>query len=133
MLPTERIAHLGPAEGAALRDFDPDDVSSGSWADITRSPSNVRFASQSGHAGSNLDTSALCQKRPNAAQQTAPLFDDFVCLSEQRRRKLEAERLGGREIYDEIKLSRLLDWDVARLGTVQNLVDIVCGAAVHFR
>src|SRR5215475_10526825 len=89
--------------------------------------------SQSGHAGSNLDTSALCQKRPNAAQQTAPLFDDFVCLSEQRRRKLEAERLGGREIYDEIKLSRLLDWDVARLGTVQNLVDIVCGAAVHVR
>src|SRR5262249_14559501 len=64
-----------------------------------------------------IGMSVLCQKRPYAAQQKAPLFDDFVCLSEQRRRKLEAERLGGRKIYDEIKLSRLLDWDVARLGT----------------
>jgi hypothetical protein len=41
---SERIAHLGPAAGAALRDFDPAYVSSGSQADLAPSSGHVRFA-----------------------------------------------------------------------------------------
>ena len=74
---------------------------------------------------------------PKADSRTAakqhPLFDHLVGVCHERRRKFEAERLGGREIYDEIKLGRLLNRDVARFGTAQNLVDIVGGAPVQVR
>ena len=38
VLPTERIAHLGPAGGAALRDFDPAYVADGSHPRIAQRP-----------------------------------------------------------------------------------------------
>ena len=46
---------------------------------------------------------------------------------------VEAERLGGRQIDDEIELGRLLDRDVGRLRPAQNLVDIVGGAPEQVR
>ena len=50
-----------------------------------------------------------------------------------RRRNVEAERLGGREIDDEIEFGRLLDRDVGGLRAAQNLVDIVGGAPEQVR
>jgi hypothetical protein len=41
------------------------------------------------------------------SQQGSPLFDHLVGAREQRRRQLEAERLGHLEIDDELKLGWL--------------------------
>src|SRR5262245_965660 len=59
------------------------------------------------------------------------LFDHLVGASEQRRGHGEAERIGGREINEEIEFGRLLDRDVSRLRSAQNLIDQVGSSAPH--
>src|SRR5262245_42062395 len=51
------------------------------------------------------------------------LFDHLVGAGEQHRRHLNAERLGGRQIDDEIEFGWLLDRDISGLRSAQNLVD----------
>jgi hypothetical protein len=63
-----------------------------------------------------------CHNRTDVPQQS-PLFDHLVGAREQRGGHVEAERLGGREINDEIEFGRLLNRDIAGLGAAQNLVD----------
>ena len=65
--------------------------------------------------------SAKCQKATFAPQQTALLFDHLIGAGQQCRWHLDAEGLRGRQIYYKIKLCRLLDRDVGRLGPAQNL------------
>src|SRR5437588_6794741 len=60
-----------------------------------------------------------------APQQTAPLFDHVIGAREDRRGHVEPERLGSGQVDDEIELGWLLDRQVARLRSMQNLVDIV--------
>src|SRR5215475_12198509 len=50
------------------------------------------------------------------------LFDQLVCAYEQRGRHSETERLGNLDINDQLELSRLLDGEVGRLSTLQDLV-----------
>src|SRR6516162_5450764 len=57
----------------------------------------------------------------------------LVGAGEQCRWHFEAERLGSRQIDDEIELGRLLYWKVAGLGTAQDLVDVVGGAPEQIR
>ena len=57
-------------------------------------------------------------------------FDHVVSAHEQRLRKCPAQRFGGLAINDELKLCGLLNGKVGRLGSLQDLVDVGCGALV---
>src|SRR5260370_19953886 len=65
--------------------------------------------------GAHYRNDALCQSRPNAAQQNPCLFDQLVSAGEQRRRHGEPERLRGLEIDDQLDLRDLLDRQIGRL------------------
>ena len=49
------------------------------------------------------------------------------------RRDREAERLGGGQVDDQIKLGRLLDRQVARLCSAQNIVDVIGSTSEQVR
>jgi hypothetical protein len=55
----------------------------------------------------------------------ALLFDHLIGPQQERFRYRQAERLGGRQIDNEIELGRLLDRNVGWLRTAQNFVDKV--------
>jgi hypothetical protein len=67
--------------------------------------------------------SALCQKQTFCAAAKSLLFDRFVSLSEQLGRYGEPEGLSSLEIDDQLKLGRLLDRKIGRLGTFQDAID----------
>src|SRR5215471_1588802 len=57
-------------------------------------------------------------------QQAAPLLNHVIGTSHQRRRQVEAERLGGFEVDRQLDPGRELDRQIARLGALQNPVDV---------
>src|SRR5262249_58869951 len=59
-------------------------------------------------------------------------FDHLVGAGEQRRRHVEAERLGGRQIDHEIEFGRLLDRDIGWLGATQHLDDYPRSLTIDF-
>jgi len=56
-------------------------------------------------------------------------LEHLIRPQQQRLRNREAESFGGLEVDDQFELGRLLDRKVARLGTLENLVDICGGSA----
>ena len=55
-------------------------------------------------------------------------LDDFIRSRQHLLRNRQTDLLSGFEIDDELELLRLLDGQVGRLGTFQNLVNEVTGA-----
>jgi hypothetical protein len=58
------------------------------------------------------------------------LFDHFVGKAEKGERHAEHERLGSPEIDNEPIFSGRLYREVARLGTVENAIDVACCLSV---
>jgi hypothetical protein len=56
--------------------------------------------------------------------QQDSLLDHFVCVSEQRWRNGEAERLGGLEINHQLIFGRRLHRKVGRLRALENAIDV---------
>ena len=69
----------------------------------------IRNTSDSGCKLSRNEPPLNTTSGPHALQQSIPLFDHLVGGGEQRRRHIDAERLGVFEIDDEIEVGRLHD------------------------
>ena len=58
-------------------------------------------------------------------------FDNLVSACEQHPRHVKAKRLGGLEIEHELEPCRLLNWQVARMGALEDEVDVLSHPSVN--
>src|SRR5262245_27715538 len=64
---------------------------------------------------------------------STPSFDHLVGKGEQRARNGNVERSGSVEVNDEIEFGWLLDRDVGRFRSTQNLIDVIGGTPKQVR
>jgi hypothetical protein len=73
---------------------------------------------------------AAYPKFTEAAGQ-ALLFDHLVGAGEQRWRDLQTQPFRRCDVYDQLKLCRQLDWQIARLRAFDNSTDVNAGSAIR--
>ena len=71
----------------------------------------------------------LCHR--DSTSSNGALLDHFIRPPQHRRRDRQAERLRSLEVDDKLKLGGLLDGEVCRLRTLQDLVDQGGGVGIH--
>src|SRR6476620_8242370 len=99
----------------------------GSKVDMTTSNLDVRFTPESGHCSGEQ----TCLLRSRSGHND--LLDHLVRAGEKRWRNGQADRLRGGQIDCKIELGRLLDGEVTRFCSAQNLVDKVSGTPEQVR
>jgi hypothetical protein len=116
-MPQERVRLLGLARAMW-------------WAGLNRTgggcllrANDVRFPPYS----DRIADAVLCRFRARS-RHWPNLFDHLICTQQKRFRDRQTQRFGGGQIDHEIKLGWLLERQVGRLSTTQDLVDILGGA-----
>src|SRR6516225_8253423 len=71
------------------------------------------------------------QPRDVKSGHCAASFDYLVSAHKERLGDLQAYRLCGLQIYNQLKLDRHLYWKIGRLCPTKNLVDVACGLAIR--
>src|SRR6266571_7127509 len=66
-----------------------------------------------------------------STQSSTPSFDDSIRPIQNRLRNRQADLLGCFQVDHQLKLRWLLDWQVSRLCTFEDLVHIRSGTPVH--
>jgi hypothetical protein len=64
------------------------------------------------------------------SQQSSPLFNHLVGACQQRRRHVDAERLGGLHIDDQLVLGRRLHRKIGGLFALEDAIDVAGGEAI---
>src|SRR5947209_3972300 len=83
---------------------------------------------ESGQEADRYGMSALCQSRTNAANSI--LFDHLVGERQQLIRHIQAERLRGLKVDDQLDLCALLHWQVRGLRALEDAAGIDPGLAI---
>ena len=101
------------------------------WAEIqatTASP--IRLGTSIGMAGGESSRRRLIAGAGRAGRDCTKargqhmLLDHLVCPQQQRLRNLQAQCLSRLQVDDEREPVGLFDWKVARLGALEDLIDV---------
>jgi hypothetical protein len=98
--------------------------------DLVRPGEQVRNTSDSGCKLSRNEPPLNTTSGPHALQQSIPLFDHLVGGGEQRRRHIDAERLGSLDVDYQLVFGRRLRWQIGRLLASKDAIHVFGRAAV---
>src|SRR5690242_11501622 len=86
---------------------------------------NVRFTPKSGHRSPRRECPLCAKSGHQAIVHAYSIY--FIGKLLELLRHFEAERLGGRQIDDELVFCWRLNWEVDRLFTLKNMVGVCRG------